>query len=87
MEPGAAKMQPNAKIYVAGHHGMAGSAIERDLEAKGCSNILTCPKNEFDLLDKHAAFFFLEQKNPDYIFNSNLFRAHSRALLNHTWHE
>ena len=61
-------MQSNAKIYVAGHRGMVGSAIVRNLEARGYSNILTRTKNELDLLDQHAVFSFLEQEKPDYIF-------------------
>jgi len=61
-------MQSNAKIYVAGHHGMVGSAIVRNLVAKGYANILTRSRNELDLLDQHAVFSFLEQEKPDYIF-------------------
>ncbi len=61
-------MQQSAKIYVAGHQGMVGSAIVRNLQAKGYSNILTRTKSELDLLDQHAVFSFLEQAKPDYIF-------------------
>lgn len=62
------KMQSNAKIYVAGHRGMVGSAIVRNLEARGYSNLLTRGRHELDLLDQHAVFAFLEQEKPDYIF-------------------
>ena len=46
-------MQLDAKIYIAGHRGMVGSAILRNLEAKGYSNILTRTSQELDLLDQN----------------------------------
>lgn len=58
----------NAKIFVAGHRGMVGSAIVRQLEAKGYSNILTRNRIQLDLLDQRAVFEFLELHRPDYIF-------------------
>ena len=61
-------MQLNAKIYVAGHRGMVGSAIVRNLIAKGYNNILTRSSQELDLLDQHAVFSFLEHETPEYIF-------------------
>ncbi|MGB2833332.1 MAG: GDP-L-fucose synthase [Methylotenera sp.] len=61
-------MQLNAKIYIAGHRGMVGSAIARSLVAKGYSNILMRSSQELDLLDQHAVFTFLEHEKPDYIF-------------------
>lgn len=61
-------MNKAANIYVAGHCGMAGSAIVRRLHAGGYSNILTRTHAELDLLDQRAVFDFLAQEKPDYIF-------------------
>jgi len=61
-------MQLDAKIYIAGHRGMVGSAILRNLEAKGYSNILTRTSQELDLLDQNLVFAFLQEEKPDYIF-------------------
>jgi GDP-L-fucose synthase len=61
-------MQLDAKIYIAGHRGMVGSAILRNLEAKGYSNILTRTSQELDLLDQNLVFSFLQEEKPDYIF-------------------
>jgi len=61
-------MDKNVKIYVAGHRGMVGSAILRNLQAKGYSNILIRSHTELDLLDQQAVFAFLKQEKPDYIF-------------------
>ena len=58
----------DAKIYVAGHRGMVGSAIVRNLEAKGYSNIVTRTHAQLDLLDQQAVFAFLAQTQPDYLF-------------------
>lgn len=61
-------MDKNAKIYIAGHQGMVGSAIVRRLQAKGYSNFLTRSRAELDLLDQTAVFSFLKQEAPSYIF-------------------
>jgi GDP-L-fucose synthase len=61
-------MQLDAKIYIAGHRGMVGSAILRNLEAKGYSNILTRTSQELNLLDQNLVFAFLQEEKPDYIF-------------------
>lgn len=58
----------DAKIYVAGHRGMVGSAILRQLEAKGHTNIVTRTHQQLDLLDQKAVFTFLAEMQPDYIF-------------------
>ena len=58
----------NAKIYVAGHRGMVGSALVRRLEQAGYSNILTRTHAELDLLDQAATHAFLAQEKPDVIF-------------------
>ena len=61
-------MNKQAKIYVAGHRGMVGSAICRCLNNKGYSNLLLRTHQELDLLDQQATFAFLESEKPDYIF-------------------
>jgi GDP-L-fucose synthase len=58
----------HAPIFVAGHRGMVGSAIERRLEAGGYSNIVTRTRSELDLLDAQAVRTFLAGTKPAYIF-------------------
>lgn len=58
----------NARIYVAGHRGMVGSAIVRSLEGKGYRNIVVRDRGQLDLLDQAAVFRFLDQEKPDYVF-------------------
>lgn len=58
----------DAKIYVAGHHGMVGSALVRRLRAAGYTNILTRSRSELDLLDQRAVHDFLHAEKPDYLF-------------------
>lgn len=61
-------MKPTDKIYVAGHRGMVGSAIIRELERGGYHNIVTRSHSELDLCDQQAvANFFVEEK-PEYVF-------------------
>jgi GDP-L-fucose synthase len=61
-------LSKNAKIYVAGHRGMVGSAIVRNLQEKGYSNLLTRTHKELDLLDQKAVYDFLQQEKPEYVF-------------------
>jgi GDP-L-fucose synthase len=61
-------METAAKIYVAGHRGMAGSALVRRLQKAGYSNILVRTHAELDLLDQAATHAFLAQEKPDFIF-------------------
>jgi GDP-L-fucose synthase len=56
------------KIYVAGHRGMVGSAIERRLRAGGYANLLTRTRVQLDLMNQAAVTDFLEREKPDYIF-------------------
>jgi GDP-L-fucose synthase len=58
----------SAKIFVAGHRGMVGSAIVRNLQAKGYANVITRGRSELDLLDQQAVFGFLREQRPDYVF-------------------
>jgi len=57
-----------AKIYVAGHNGMVGSALVRHLQAKGYQNIITRSRSELDLLDQKSVHYFLKVEQPEYIF-------------------
>ncbi len=61
-------METAAKIYVAGHRGMVGSALVRRLQQAGYANILTRTRAELDLLDQAATHAFLAQEKPDFIF-------------------
>ena len=58
----------DAKIFIAGHRGMVGSAVVRHLEAKGYTNIVTRTHAQLDLLDQKAVFKFLAETQPDYFF-------------------
>jgi GDP-L-fucose synthase len=58
----------NQKIYVAGHRGMVGSAIVRNLQAKGYTNIVTRTHAQMDLTDQAAVKAFFEQEKPDQVY-------------------
>ena len=58
----------NQKIYVAGHRGMVGSAIVRNLQAKGYTNIVTRTHAEMDLTDQAAVKSFFEKEKPDQVY-------------------
>ena len=61
-------MEKDAKIYVAGHRGMVGSAILRALRRAGFTNFVTRTHSELDLTDQAAVRSFFEQEKPDYVF-------------------
>jgi GDP-L-fucose synthase len=63
-------MEKNAGIYVAGHRGMVGSAIVRQLEKHGYTNILTRTSAQLDLRNQLAVNDFFAQTKPDYVFLS-----------------
>jgi GDP-L-fucose synthase len=58
----------NQKIYVAGHRGMVGSAIVRNLQAKGVSNIITRTHAELDLTNQADVASFFELEKPDQVY-------------------
>ncbi|MGH4139649.1 GDP-L-fucose synthase family protein [Clostridium sp.] len=60
-------MNVNSKIYVAGSHGLVGSAIVRNLKAKGYTNILEKNHRELDLMDQLAVRSFFESEKPAYV--------------------
>lgn len=61
-------MNKNAKIYVAGHNGMVGSAIVRKLQTEGYDNIITRSSKQLDLRDQRAVSDFFKAEKPDYVF-------------------
>jgi GDP-L-fucose synthase len=61
-------MEKDAKIYVAGHHGMVGSAIVRALEAQGYHNLVFRTSKELDLRRQDKTEEFFVQEKPDYVF-------------------
>jgi GDP-L-fucose synthase len=78
-------MEKQAKIYVAGHRGMVGSAIVRILQAEGFENIIVRKTAELDLRNQAAVNDFFDKEQPEYVFlaaakvgginANNLFRA------------
>lgn len=61
-------MEKNAKIYIAGHRGMVGSAIHRKLTADGYGNLLLRTSGELDLRNQQAVADFFAAERPDYVF-------------------
>jgi GDP-L-fucose synthase len=61
-------MDKYAKIYVAGHRGLVGSALMRNLEGSGHANLLTRTHAELDLTDQAAVEAFFAAEKPDYVF-------------------
>ncbi|MEQ1667453.1 MAG: GDP-L-fucose synthase [Sulfuriferula sp.] len=61
-------MNINSKIYVAGHRGLVGSALMRNLQAQGYTNIVTRTHAELDLIDQPAVERFFQAEKPEYVF-------------------
>ena len=61
-------MNKNSKIYVAGHKGLVGSAIVRELERQGYTNIIMRTKLDLDLMKQSDVYDFFADENPEYIF-------------------
>jgi GDP-L-fucose synthase len=61
-------METTDKVFVAGHRGLVGSAICRELERLGYRNLVTAPRTMVDLTDKGATLGFFEREQPDYVF-------------------
>lgn len=62
------KVEKNAKIYVAGHRGMVGSAIVRELQRQSYTNIITRTHSELDLTNQAAVDSFFAEERPEYVF-------------------
>src|SRR5215467_239111 len=61
-------MERDARIYVAGHRGLAGSALKRRLEGDGYLNLVTRTHAELDLTDQRTVRAFFEKEKPHYVF-------------------
>lgn len=61
-------MNKDSKIYIAGHRGMVGSAITRQLEQEGYTNLVLRTSIELDLRNQQAVFSFFESEKPEYVF-------------------
>jgi GDP-L-fucose synthase len=61
-------MNPDSKIYVAGHGGMLGSVMLRRLQAEGYGNLVTCTHAELDLCNQTAVGRFFSEEKPEYVF-------------------
>jgi len=60
-------MNLNSKIFIAGHHGLVGSALWKNLQSKGYTNLIGRTKTELDLLDTKAVNNFFETEKPEYV--------------------
>ena len=63
-------MNKNKKIYIAGHRGLVGSAIKRELERKGYTNIIGKTHAELDLTDSKAVAEFFETEKPEWVIQA-----------------
>ena len=61
-------MKENSKIYVAGHNGLVGSALLRNLKNQGYNNLIYKNRSELDLLDADKTFEFIRDQKPEYVF-------------------
>ncbi len=61
-------MKKDSRIYIAGNHGLVGSAIERRIGMDGHTNLLTSDREDFDLTDPRATDAFFESNKPEYVF-------------------
>lgn len=82
-------MNYDAKIYVAGHRGMVGSAIVRELERQGYSNIVKRTHKELDLCNQYAVETFFKEEKPEYVFLAAAkvggILANTEALADFMW--
>ncbi len=61
-------MEINSKIYIAGHNGLVGSSILRNLQAKGYKNFVFTPSKEYDLRNQQVVAGFFAKEKPEYVF-------------------
>jgi GDP-L-fucose synthase len=62
------RMEPSARIFVAGHRGLVGSAVVRHLRAAGYGNLLTATREQLDLRDQAAVNYWFRANRPEYVF-------------------
>jgi GDP-L-fucose synthase len=63
-------MKKDSKIFVAGHRGLVGSAIVRNLKENGYTNIVTKTRQELNLLNQKDVFDFFQDEKPEYVFDA-----------------
>ena len=63
-------MKKNSKIYIAGHNGMVGSAIYRNLKNRGYDNFVIRTSSELDLSDQYSVFLFFKKERPEFVFDA-----------------
>ncbi|MFO7606930.1 MAG: GDP-L-fucose synthase [Desulfurivibrionaceae bacterium] len=68
MTPDPSPLTPHSRIYIAGHRGLVGSALLRNLQAKGYTGIITRSHAELDLTDQAAVREFFAGQRPEYVF-------------------
>lgn len=61
-------MQKDSRIFIAGHRGLVGSAIQKNLEQKGYTQIITRTREELDLLDSGQVAAFFKEEKPEFVF-------------------
>jgi len=62
------EMQPDARVFVAGHRGLVGSAVVRRLDAEGFSRVSTATREQLDLRDQAAVNYWFRANRPEYVF-------------------
>src|SRR6266481_3266885 len=62
------KMNRHARIYIAGHRGLVGSAVTRRLEADGFTRLLSATRDQVDLRDQAAVNYWFRANRPEYVF-------------------
>ncbi len=68
LSPDSLRLTSSSKIYIAGHNGMVGSAIWRNLESKGYTNLIGKSSKELDLRNQAQVEVFFEKEKPEYVF-------------------
>jgi GDP-L-fucose synthase len=68
VEAPAPDMEQNARVFVAGHRGLVGSAIVRKLQAEGFGNLLIASRDQLDLRDQAAVNYWFRANRPEYVF-------------------
>ena len=61
-------MKPDSRIYIAGHRGLVGSAIHRELTRHGYTNILNRTRDQLDLINTNEVNNFFAKENSEYVF-------------------
>lgn len=62
-------MNPNSKVFIAGHNGLVGSAVLRELQSLGYTNLITLPRAELDLSNPVVTRWFFSVYQPEYVFH------------------